>query len=257
MIMLLKNQSSWKAVILDLDGTLLHSDGSISEYTLEILQECKRKGILVIVATARFWFKAEKYLDIISPDYAILADGTQIYHNGELIHGYAMDELQSEGIINELVQENGENEFVVSTGKKLLCSATGVDEKWRTSKDFTEPLKSSVYKIAAIIDSYENAKELANKYGCRIYSYRGENLYGFTSEKSGKYQAVAKLGEMLQIGMEEIIAFGDDENDYDILKNVGKGIAVENAISMIKEIADDVTSSNDEDGVARYIAKEL
>ena len=64
-IMLLKNQSSWKAVILDLDGTLLHSDGSISEYTLEILQECKRKGILVIVATARFWFKAEKYLDII------------------------------------------------------------------------------------------------------------------------------------------------------------------------------------------------
>jgi len=256
-IMLLENQSSWKAVILDLDGTLLHSDGSISEYTLEILQECKRKGILVVVATARFWFKAEKYLDIISPDYAILADGTQIYHNGELIHGYAMDELQSEGIITELLKKNGENEFVVSTGKKLFCSATGVDEKWRISKDFKEPLKSSVYKIAAIIDSYENAKELANKYRCRIYSYRGENLYGFTSEKSGKYQAVAKLGEMLQIGMEEIIAFGDDENDYDILKNVGKGIAVENAIPMIKEIADDVTNSNDEDGVARYIAKEL
>ena len=57
--MFLKNQSRWKAVILDLDGTLLHSDGSISEYTLEMLQECKRRGILVIIATARFWFKAE------------------------------------------------------------------------------------------------------------------------------------------------------------------------------------------------------
>lgn len=54
-----------------------------------------------------------------------------------------------------------------------------------------------------------------------------------------------------------MLAFGDDENDYDILKNVGKGVAVANAIPMIKEIADDVAQSNDEDGVAKYIEKEL
>ena len=54
-----------------------------------------------------------------------------------------------------------------------------------------------------------------------------------------------------------MLAFGDDENDYDILKNVGKGVAVANAIPMIKEIADDVAGSNDEDGVAKYIEKEL
>lgn len=255
--MFLKNQSRWKAVILDLDGTLLHSDGSISEYTLEMLQECKRRGILVVVATARFWFKAEKYLDIISPDYAILADGTQIYHNGEMIHGYAMDEVQSSGIIDELLHAKVEREFVVGVGKKLFCSATGVDETWRTSRNFEEPMSDSVYKIAAILNSYEEAKELAEKYGCKLYSYRGEQLYGFTSEKSGKYQAVEKLGEMLQIGMDEMLAFGDDENDFDILKNVGKGVAVANALPMIKEIADDVGASNNEDGVAKYIEKEL
>lgn len=255
--MFLKNQSRWKAVILDLDGTLLHSDGSISDYTLEILQECKRRDILVVVATARFWFKAEKYLDMISPDYAILADGTQIYHKGEMIHGYAMDELQSNGIIGELLQNNEENEFVVSTGKRLLCSMVGIDEKWRTSKDFTEPLNRSVYKIAAILNTYEEAKGLAEKYGCRLYSYRDEQLYGFTSEKAGKYQAVLELGQMLQISKDEMLAFGDDENDYDILKNVGRGVAVANAISMIKEIADDIAGSNDEDGVAKYLEKEL
>lgn len=256
-IMFLKNQSGWKAVILDLDGTLLHTDGSISEYTLEMLQECKRRGILVVVATARFWFKAEKYLDIISPDYAILADGTQIYHNDEMIHGYAMDEVQSSEIIDELLHAKAEREFVAGVGKELFCSATGVDEKWCTSRNFEEPMNDSVYKIAAIINSYEEAKELSEKYGCKFYSYRGERLYGFTSEKSGKYQAVAKLGEMLRIGMEEMLAFGDDENDYDILNNVGKGIAVANAIPMVKEIADDVAGSNDEDGVAKYIEKEL
>ena len=257
MTMFLKNQNRWKAIILDLDGTLLHSDGSISNYTLDVLRECKRRGILVIVATARFWFKAEKYIDIISPDYAILADGTQIYHNGEMIHGYAMDEWQSDGIISELVQKNEGNEFLVSTGKKLFCSDREIAEKWRVSKDFTEPLNCLVYKIAAILNTYEEAKYLAEKYKCRLYSYRGEQLYGFANEKSSKYQAILKLGKMLQISKDEMLAFGDDENDYDILKNVGKGIAVANAISMIHEIADDITSSNDEDGVAGYIEKEL
>ena len=59
--------SRWKAVILDLDGTLLRSDSSVSEYTLKVLQECKDRENLVIIATERFWLKAEKYIDIISP----------------------------------------------------------------------------------------------------------------------------------------------------------------------------------------------
>lgn len=101
-----KNQSRWKAIILDLDGTLLRSDGSISDYTLGMLQKCKKRGIVVIVATARFWFKAEKHLNIILPDYAILADGTQIYHAGEMIYGCAMDRVQSDGIISELMRKD-------------------------------------------------------------------------------------------------------------------------------------------------------
>ena len=72
-----------------------------------------------------------------------------------------------------------------------------------------------------------------------------------------KYQAVKVLGKLLHIGLDEMIAFGDDENDFEILKNVGKGIAVANAIPMIQEIADDFAESNNEDGVAKYIDKFL
>lgn len=250
------NPGRWAAIILDLDETLLRSDGSISEYTLKILQECQKRGIVVVVATARFWFKAEKYLNIISPDYAILADGTQIYHDGELIYGYEMDKSQSTGMINELLEKE-DYDFVVSVGKKLFCSSEGIHEEWRESRDFKENLEPPVYKIAAVLKEYDMAKELAETYDCRMYSYRGENLYGFASAKSGKYQAVLALGELLHIKPEEMIAFGDDENDYEILQNVGKGVAVANAIPKIKEIADAVTKSNNEDGVARYIEKLL
>lgn len=251
-----KSLSKWKAVVLDLDETLLHSDGSVSDYTLEILQECKNKGIAVIVATARFWFKAEKYLNLISPDYAILADGTQIYHKEEVIHGFAMDKRQSDGMINELVKKEA-FDFVVSVGKMLYCSSGGIHEEWRESRDFQKMLDEPAYKIAAILKTYDEAKELAEKFDCRLYSYRGEDLYGFASWKSGKYQAVSALGEILHIKPDEMVAFGDDENDYEILQNVGKGVAVANAIPKIKEIADDVTECNNEDGVARYIEKLL
>ncbi len=254
--MCVEHSERWKAIVLDLDETLLHSDGSVSEYTLEILHECKKRGIVVVVATARFWFKAEKYLNIILPDYAILADGTQIYHAGEMIHGYEMDKSQSSGIINELLKKE-EFDFVVSVGKQLLCSGGGIEEKWRKSVNFKDSLEAPVYKIAAILKGYEEAKELAENYDCRLYSYRGEDLYGFASSKSGKYQAVLALGKILHINPEEMIAFGDDENDYEILKNVGKGVAVNNAIPMIREVADDITESNNDDGVAKYIEKLL
>lgn len=250
------NENNQKAIILDLDGTLLHSDGSISDYTLKILQECKNKGILVIVATARFWFKAEKYLNIILPDYAILADGTQIYHKMEMIYGYTMNKWQSRGIIEELLKKNVTADFVVSVGQKLLCANQGICEKWRCSRDFKKEMKEAVYKIAAVLDSREEAERLAEKFDCQLYSYRGENLYGFTSKKSGKYKAITALGDIVQIKLENMTAFGDDENDYEILKYCGKGIAVANAISTIKEIADDITESNNNDGVAKFLEKE-
>lgn len=244
-----------KAIVLDLDGTLLHSDGSISQRTLTVLQECKIRGITIVVATTRFWFKAKKYLDIIELDYAILADGTQIYRNGTMIYGFPMDVPQSNGILHGMLQRHNKTEIVVSIGQELLCSASGINESWRRSFDFAEPLIEPIYKIAAIMNAYSEASALAEKFFCRLYSYRGENLYGFTSKEAGKYQAVRMLGEILQIDLQEMISFGDDENDYELLKYCGKGVAVSNAIPEIKNIADEITDSNDNDGVAEWLER--
>lgn len=253
----MKANVSPKVVILDLDGTLLRSDKTVSEKTLSVLNECKNRGMIVVVATARFWFKAEPFLHIIQPDYALLADGTMIFHNGELIHGFTIDSDTSEGLIKELGNRANGNDFVVGTGKTLLCSAAGIDESWRQTYDFSGGFHQPSYKIASIMNSYEEAKKLADKYDCRLYSYRGEDLYAFTRKESGKYQAVCALGELLNIDLEDMVAFGDDENDYEILKYCGKGVAVANAIPMIKEIADEITDSNDNDGVAKYLEQYL
>ena len=154
-----------KAIILDLDGTLLHTDKSISQRTLKSLEQCKNAGILVIVATARFWFKAKKYLELIKPDYAILADGTQIYQIDEMIRGFAMNGQTVNGVIQALKKQEPFGEFVASVGKELLCSASGISEQWRRSYAFEEALEQPVFKIAAMLESADVAEKLSEDYG--------------------------------------------------------------------------------------------
>ena len=71
-----------KLVITDLDHTLLRQDGTISENTLSVISEARSKGVVFAIATARYWIGAEKYIDLLSPDYEITTDGTLI-HSGD------------------------------------------------------------------------------------------------------------------------------------------------------------------------------
>ena len=71
-----------KMILTDLDGTLIRSDGSISERTKEILKSCQNRGIYVVIATARYWIGAERYIEEIQPDYEITTDGTLIHRHG-------------------------------------------------------------------------------------------------------------------------------------------------------------------------------
>lgn len=105
----------------------------------------------------------------------------------------------------------------------------------------------------AELPDYETALEIANRNHCRLQSYRGENWYVFLPEKAGKVQAIRELARILDISLNEIVAFGDDKNDMEMLKMCGIGVAVNNAIPDVKEIADCITLSNDENGVAECL----
>lgn len=70
-----------------------------------------------------------------------------------------------------------------------------------------------------------------------------------------KGKGLLELGEILGISREEIMAFGDGDNDIAMLREVGFGVAMENADEEVKAVADYVTGSNDEDGVAKAIAR--
>lgn len=121
--------------------------------------------------------------------------------------------------------------------------------------DYSAPLTFRANKIAAMLPDHETALKIAGKNHCRLQDYRGEKWYAFLPESSGKVQAIRELTDMFNIPLNEVVAFGDDKNVIDMLKICGTGVAAENAISDIKNIADHITLKNDEDGVAVWVEK--
>ena len=89
--------------------------------------------------------------------------------------------------------------------------------------------------------------------GCKLQCYRGERWYSFLPSGSGKTAAIKALSELSKISTDDMAAFGDDSNDVEMLKMCGKGIAVANAVPETIAAADEITLSNDEDGVAHWL----
>jgi len=124
--------------------------------------------------------------------------------------------------------------------------------------DYSKPVDRCAYKIVAELPDKGDALRIANKFSdCRLICYRGENLYGFINKNAGKVQAIKALANHLDIELSNIIAFGDDLNDVEMLEQCGYGVDVSNAIEEVLSVADFITDSNDEDGVAKFIERNL
>ena len=250
-----------KMILLDLDGTLLCSDGSISDRTKQVLRSCQNRGIYVVFATARNWIGAERYIEEIQPDYEITTGGTLIHRHGEQIYSCNLEIEDTNQIVRDLIAYDPKTEITVAVGRKVFWNSLHISESEKLHKavynDYREPLSCKANKILAELPNYKIAEQIANQNHCRLQSYRGENWYAFMPEGAGKVQAIKELAKILAISLDDIVAFGDDINDVEMLKMCGTGVAVANAVSQVQAIADSITLSNDENGVAEWLAQNV
>jgi 5-amino-6-(5-phospho-D-ribitylamino)uracil phosphatase len=248
-----------KMIITDLDGTLLHNDHSISEYTKNVLFRCQEQGIKISIATARYWIGAERYITELKPDYEITTDGTLVHNANNLIYGCGFYLKVTNDIIHEIKMNFPCSEITVATGQTVYWNSLNISNSDKLFKavynNFSKPLNECGYKIVAQLPSPDFAKMISENNGCKMISYRDENWYSFVNYHSGKIQAIKYLLNKVNIELENVVAFGDDVNDIEMLNECGFGIAVANAVSGVKQIANEITDSNNEDGVAKYIEK--
>lgn len=268
-----------KLIALDLDGTTLRSKSVLSEETKEALEAAIRKGVHVVVATGRTFTALPKCIfEIEGLRYAITSNGAHttdlsiqktIYSN--CADGVAMEKVR------ELLMANRQHPVEVFTeGRAYIDQAVFDDVKENGSTymdaeyimDTRNPVpciysfmldnKDAIENINIHLEDLEDKRrlnEILRDYrGITVTSSVPHNIE-IGGETTSKATAIFSLCHMLGIDEENVMAVGDSPNDIAMIKAAGLGIAVGNAVDEVKEIADFITLSNQEDGVAYAVKK--
>lgn len=247
-----------KLVVTDLDFTALKNDRTISQRTAEVFKKCRDYGIWTSIATARFFFGAQPFIERLQTDYAVTNDGTMVYRGREFWFGTSLGRERTSFLMKELLDADPDVRLSVSTKQGVFRNFSQVDYMVAPYSnfevvDFSQFFVPDAFKIVAEPSDPSLLPAIAEKAGCKVLGYRGENRYTFLQKNTGKMAALRSLADRLGISISEVAAFGDDVNDLEMLRGCGLGIAVANALPEVRDAADDIAPSNEEDGVARYI----
>ncbi|WP_152655745.1 Cof-type HAD-IIB family hydrolase [Oceanobacillus sp. CFH 90083] len=272
-----------KAILLDLDGTLLTSEKVISSRTKQVLMEAQKQGIRIVLASGR----PTKGMEHIAGELEMSSyQGLIVSYNGarvvecetgnevfsqplpiqytkavlEHLQGFNVktmidrdDYLYVEDVYDNVIRFEGAKLNIIE------YEARGVGFKLCEVDDLADFVDFPVHKILVAGDPdylQTHYQQLQEPFQGQVTgAFSAPFYFEFTDKNINKGNAVEQTLSSLGIAAEDTIAFGDGQNDYTMLTYAGKGVAMENAEEALKSIADEVTLSNEEDGIAVVLEK--
>ncbi|MCH5193419.1 MAG: HAD family hydrolase [Oscillospiraceae bacterium] len=262
--------------ISDLDGTLLTSEQRISERSLEIISSLTDKGMIFSYATARSIVTARKVTEgLVVRHPVIVYNGAFILNNdtGErlLKNIYTPEEAEDiyrtlsgfgiSPLVYSIIDDREKFSYMPSRLTRgmgdFLDSRKG-DPRHRPISEDSDMLTGEIFYFSCIDEAgsmgeaYEALKDRFHCiYGADIYS--GDQWLEILPITATKANAVRQLKEYL--GCERLVVLGDGINDISMFKAADECYAVANADPSLKEIADGIIGSNNEDGAAEFLSK--
>ncbi|GEP19649.1 sugar-phosphatase [Pediococcus argentinicus] len=264
---------SIKIVAIDMDGTLLNDQSKISEDNLKALNAASAKGVKIVLCTGRPLIGVTPYLKQINfknPDeYAITYNGAFAQNlNGDVLINHTLtfdDYLAAEKLSHELgthLHVDGRN-HIYTANKNISPYTIGesflvqMPIRYRAVEEMNPKLEIPKVMFIDHPDILEKAKPTILEHFGENYSIvQSEPFFIEMMHKNvSKGNAVKELVEHLGLSQENVLTLGDQGNDLSMIEYAGTGVAMENAIPAVKKIAQHVTASNNESGVARAIEK--
>lgn len=267
-----------KMVGLDLDGTLLSEKKELLPYTMDVLRRALDAGIVVLVATGRPWMGVpEELRKFPGMRYALTSNGARIIDTdtGEILEEHllppelAKKTLEICGKYDTLQEVYFDGQGYAEADKMAHVEKyhrnPNMWEYFRTTRKPVEDLfgmidreNRGLDKVQALFaDMEERKKAWKDLEAVRGLELVGSLKYNIEINAAGvnKGTGLVRLGKLLGIKREEIMACGDGDNDTVMLSEVGFGVAMANAEEQVKAAADYITESNDEEGAAKAIEK--
>lgn len=271
-----------KAVFFDIDGTLLNDRKNVQKSTIKAIRNLKDQGILVGLATGRGPSFVQPFLENLGLDFAVTYNGQYIYSRSEIIYTNQL----SKTTVYRLIRYAGarRREISLGTASGLLGSgiiglgtsrlgqivSSLVPRKWakaieRSFKHFIRRIKPQnidslmiilrepIYQVVLV--ATEGESERIQKQFPRVKLTRSSPYsMDVISEEQSKVKGIERVGQRYGFDLSEVIAFGDSDNDIEMLSQVGIGVAMGNASQQVKENARYTTADNNDDGISKALA---
>lgn len=255
-----------KALFFDIDDTLIkYGNYNVEKSTVEAINLAKEKGIKIVVATGRgYSFLHEDVKESVKPDYYITVNGTCISDGlGNSLVEYPINSEDVDRLMEICLERDYPYGFKFSNDFQI----------YNRYEDFTNQYCNKAIKKDKISDNTDKKDYhlTHNPLACFIYSPNVEAMnlseefnslsfcraYGLGCEcwnnQANKGKAIKKLCEIMNISLEECMAFGDADNDVEMLKMCGVGVCMGNGKDKPKAAADYVTDDIDKDGIYKAL----
>jgi len=254
-----------KIISIDLDGTLLKDNKTVSPETLTVLERVEESGKYVVINTGRPRHRAEEVLpEELKRYYWICSNGGDIFHGEKEIKKTVISKQEGYTLIETLIEEFKEIKFGVDLGttsvtfKKDDIFYSQFNLKFQEFSTF-EP--TEIFSIFLSLEgvSKEVYREIVKKIpsSCRVMKTDLDLFATILPKDVSKFEAIKHLSESLGHSVENVLAFGDDINDLEILERVKWGVAMGNAVPKIKSVCKIHTKSNEEEGVRHYLENHI
>ena len=263
----------YKAVFLDLDGTLLDDSKNISQENYDAIEYITQNNGLVIICSGRSISSTKKIWEQTkASNYIIYSNGAGIYDSktNETIFTASIDENICLALYDYAIKNNICIRFDTPYGRYIT------DMKYSTSTDilFDEDInkfldENKILQISYMSKTKENIetsidfiKKSFNNikvetYYNDIYGEINTYVINIVNPNTSKGNAISGLCKFLKIDINDVIAIGDDLNDISMIKMAGLGVAMENANPEVKAIAKEITNSNNNNGVAKILREKF
>lgn len=262
----------YKLIALDLDGTLKNSNNEITEKTKKALIQAQELGIKVVLASGRptpGLRHEAKELDLEKYEGYILSfNGARIVDvkTKETIYEQTLTIEEAKKAYDRAKEYNlacmtYEDDMIVTEDidDEYVCVEACINDIKKKKVSFKDNLKDPIHKVlltgqpdyvASIVDEFKQP------FGDRLSIYRSAPYFiEIMAQGIDKAASLDRLANSLGIKQEEVIAFGDGYNDLSMIEYAGLGVAMANAVDGVKERANIVTLSNDEDGIAYTLSQ--
>jgi Cof subfamily protein (haloacid dehalogenase superfamily) len=237
---------------LDLDETLVRSDQTVSPRTLDALARWEQAGNHIAIATGRSPRKTREIPSALHHVPWVCYNGGVVLIDGEAVY----EETLPRSIVRDLLAHY-QNDLRLSWvglagGDKLYVNHEPRGGDATYVADLLDVAEEPAMKIYLPLDEFRQhyPDDVALPKGCRLLPSTKYNFAQVMPAGVSKAAGLRILLEQWDADMVQVMAFGDDTNDMEMVREAGIGVAMFNAIPELKAVADRITLSNDEDGVA-------